>query len=199
MVELWVNSHVQELSLEYVILSVVWCPYHDHLTYIANAINYEDEGVTPNMIFWEHYFPLHLIFYNLFDLSKVSKLNSMASVWYQILISNFLPKNRNIKSLDIDEKTFLLLLNTDFKINLPHIMFEHLKMTLISFNEGKSCFIPYGRVLSEIFIQQVIEKTMVEVTSQIWGDKLKIPEAMKVIDPFKVKVVSLDRSSSSSI
>ena len=26
---------------------------------------------------------------------------------------------------------------------------------------------------------------MVEVTSQIWGDKLKIPEAIKVIDPFK--------------
>lgn len=106
-------------------------------------------------------------------------------------------KNKYLDSLNIDEKTFLLLLNSDLEINLPHGMFQYLKMSLISFHEGKSRFIPYGRVLLELFIQQGEEKTMIEVTSQIWGDKLKIPEALKAIDPFVVKMVSLDESSSS--
>lgn len=147
------------------------------------------------MLFWEPSFPLHLIFNNPSNQSKVSNLSSMESVQYQILISNFLSKNKNLDSLDIDEKTFLLLLNSYLKINLPHVMFEYLKMTLISFYEGNSCFIRYGHVLSELFIQQVVQKIMVEATSQFWGGKLKIPEAMKVIEPFKVNVVTLDGSS----
>lgn len=108
-----------------------------------------------------------------------------------------MPKNKNLESLDIYEKDFLLILKSYLDINLPHVMFEYLKMTLISFHNGKSYFIPYGRVLLEIFTQQGVEKTMIEVTSQIFDDKLKILEALKVIDPFVVKMVSFDGSSSS--
>ncbi|KAI5415124.1 hypothetical protein KIW84_040543 [Lathyrus oleraceus] len=64
--------------------------------------------------------------------------------------------------------------------------------------EGKSYSIPYGRILSELFIQQGVELTMTEVRSKVWGDKLKLTEALKTVDPFKVKVVSMDGSSSSS-
>lgn len=146
--ELWVNAFVQELHLEVVIIFVVSSiPITITSTSIVNATNCKDEGVTLDMLFWELSFPLHLIFYNLYDLSKVSNFNSVASVWYQILISNFLPNNKNLNSLDIDEKDFLLLLNSDLKINLPHVMFEYMKMTLVYFHKGKSYFIPSGRIM----------------------------------------------------
>lgn len=120
-------------------------------TSIANEIKCEDEGVTLDMLFLDSSFPPHLIFDNLSDLSKVSNLNFVPSNWYQILILNFLPNKKNLEFLDIDEKVFALLLNSGLKINLSHIMFEYLKTILISFHEWKSCFIPYGWVLSELF------------------------------------------------
>lgn len=89
----------------------------------------------------------------------------------------------------IDEKAFLLFLNLDLNINLPQVMFEYLKITLTSSKEGKSSFIPYGRVLFELFIQQGDEIIMAEVKTQVWGDKLKLIKALKADDPFKVKVV----------
>lgn len=135
--ELWVNAFVQELNLERAILSIVsYVPINITPTSIANAINCEEEGVIPDILFWESYLPSHLIFDNLSDLSKVSNLNSKASVGYQVLISNLLPKNKDLDSLDSDENYFMLLLNSDMKINLPHVMFEYLKMSLLPFNEG---------------------------------------------------------------
>lgn len=120
----------------------------------------------------------------------------MELVWYHMSISNFLPKNKDLTSLDIDEKSLLLLLNSELKINLSQVMFEYLKMTLTSFKEGKSSFIPYGKVLPEIFIQQGVEITMIEIITQVWGNKLKLTKALKYVDPFKVKAVFMDGSSS---
>lgn len=103
--EFWVNAFVQELNLECVTFSFVFVvPITITPTSTTNAIKCEDEGLTPNMLFWDSSFPHPLIFDNMFDLSKVSNINSMASVWYQILISNFLPKNKNLDYLDIGEK-----------------------------------------------------------------------------------------------
>lgn len=159
-----VNSSVQDLNLEYVILSLVSgvsitiTPIN-----IANAISCGDEGVVLDMLVWKSYQSPHLIFDDLSDLSKVSNLNSKALVWYHLLISNFLPKKKDMTSLDINEQSFLLLLNLDLKINLPRVMFDFLKMNRTSFKKGKSCPIPYGRVLSELFIQQGVEITMTEV------------------------------------
>lgn len=122
--EFWVNAYVKDLNLECIILYVVsGIPITITLTITATIIICEDEDVTPYMLFWKYYFPLHLIFYNLSNISKVSNLNYMASVWYHIFISNFMPKNKNLNSLDIYEKDFLLLLNSYLKINLPHVMF----------------------------------------------------------------------------
>lgn len=149
-----------------------------------------------DMLFWESYLSPHFIFGDLSDLSKVSSLNYKALVYYHLLISNFLPKKKDITSLDIDEQTFMLLLNSNLKINLPQAMFDYLKMSLTSCKEGKSSFIPYGMVLSELFIQLGVELTITKVTSKVWGDKLKLTRALKVIDPFKVKMVSMDGSFS---
>ena len=147
------NASIQELNLEYVILFVVsGVPITITPTSIANAINCEEEGVVLDMLFWDSYLSLQLIFEDISDLSKVSSLNSKALVWYHLLNSNFLPKNKDLTYLDIDEKSLLLLLNSDLKIDLPQVMFDYLKMNLTSFKEGKSCFIPYGRVLSKLFI-----------------------------------------------
>lgn len=174
--EYWVNAVAQELNLECVIMYVVsGVTITINPTSIVNAINCKDECVTPDILFLESSLPPHLIFDNLSGLLKVFNLNSMSSVWFKILILNFLPKNKNIDNLDIDEKDFLLLLNSYLKTNLPRVLFGYLKITLISFHKGKSLSIPYGQVLLELFIQQGVEKTTVEVTSQIWGDKLKIP------------------------
>ncbi|KAI5431255.1 hypothetical protein KIW84_035431 [Lathyrus oleraceus] len=161
-------------------------------TSIDNAINCEDKYVVLDVLFCESYLSPHIIFDNLSDLSKVSSLNSKALVWYHMLISNFLQKNKDLTSLDIYEQAFMLLLNSNLKINLPQVIFDYLKMTLTSFKEGKSCSISYGIVLYELFIQQGFDLTMTEVKSTVRGDKLKLIEALKVVDPFKVKVVSMD-------
>lgn len=146
-----------------------------------------------DMLVWESYLSPHIIFDDLSDLSEVSNLNSKALVWYHLLISNFMQKTR-IWLLWY----FLLLINSNLKINIPQIVFEYLKMTHTSFQEGNSCSIPYGRVLSELFIQQGVEITMTGVKSKVWGDKPKLTKALKNVDPFKVKVVSMDESSSST-
>ncbi|KAI5385192.1 hypothetical protein KIW84_071976 [Lathyrus oleraceus] len=160
----WVNASIQDPHLKYAILSEVSdVPITITRTSISNAINYEEEGVVLDMLFWDSYLPSHLIFEDLFDLSKVSNINSKALVWYHLLIFNFLPKNKDLTSLDIDEKDFMLLLNSDLKIDLPQVKFKYLKMTLTSFKEGKSSFIPYQMDLSELFIQQGVEITMTGV------------------------------------
>lgn len=184
------------MHLEYVILSEVF-GVHIIITpiSISNATNCEEEGTFMDMLFWDSYLPSHIIFEDLSDLSKVSNINSTELVWYHLLISNFLPKNKDPTSLDIDEKYFLLLLNSDLKIDLPQVMFEYLKITLTSFKEGKSSFIPYGRVFCELFIQQGVKITMTEVKTQLWGDKLKLTETSKTDDLFKVKVVFVNGSS----
>lgn len=121
----WVNASIQDLNLEFSILSVVFSvPITITSTVIANTINCEDEGVVLGMIFWESYLSLQLIFDYLSDLSKVSSLNSKILVWYHLLISNFLPKNKDLTSLDIDEQYFMLLLKLDMKIKLPQVMFN---------------------------------------------------------------------------
>ena len=38
---------------------------------------------------------------------------------------------------------------------------------------------------------------MTGVKLKVWGDKLNLTEALEIVDPFKVKVVSINRSSSS--
>ncbi|XP_050914952.1 uncharacterized protein LOC127129885 [Lathyrus oleraceus] len=132
--DFWVNASIQDLNLESFILFIVYgVPITITPTSIANSINCEDEGVILNMLVWESYLYPHLIFGDLSDLSKVSSLNSKALVRYHLLISNLLPKNRDPTSLDIDEHDFLLLLNSNLKINLPQVMFDYLKMTLTSY------------------------------------------------------------------
>ncbi|XP_050889948.1 uncharacterized protein LOC127095279 [Lathyrus oleraceus] len=118
--DFWVNASIQDLNLELDILFVVpGVPITFTPTSIANAINCEDEGVVMDILFWKSYLSPHLIFIDLSYLSKVSSLNSKELVWYHLLISNFLPKNKDLTSLDINEKAFMLLLNSDLKINVP--------------------------------------------------------------------------------
>ncbi|KAI5442948.1 hypothetical protein KIW84_011835 [Lathyrus oleraceus] len=105
--EFWVNAFIQDLHLEYAILSEVsGVPITPTPTSIVNLINYEEEGLVLNMHFLDSYLPFHLIFEDLSDISKVSNLNSKELVWYHMLISNFLPKNKDMTSLDIDGKSF---------------------------------------------------------------------------------------------
>lgn len=100
----WVNASIQKINLEFVILFVVsGDPITITPTTIANAINYGEDVVVLNMLVWESYLSPHLIFEDLSDLSKVYNLNSMALIWYHLLISNFLPKNKDLTSLDINE------------------------------------------------------------------------------------------------
>lgn len=81
--EFQINASIWELNLEYGILSIVsGISITITPTFIANAINCEDEGVVLDMFIQESYLSPHLIFDDLSDLSKVSNLNSKTLVQY---------------------------------------------------------------------------------------------------------------------
>ena len=103
----------------------------------------------------------------------VSNLRPDAVAWNQILNSNLLPKDKDLELVDPIEKDLLLLLNSDLKIDLPQVMFDYLMRTLSSFHKGKIFFIPYGRVISELLVQQGVIISSKADSSKIWRDKFE--------------------------
>ena len=107
-------------------------------------INCEEIGEILGTLVWDYYLLTWRIFVDPSKTSEVSNLLPEAVVWCQILNSNLLPKDRDLDLVDSIEQDLLLLLNSDLKIDLPQVMFDHLKKSLSSFQEGKTFFIPYG-------------------------------------------------------
>ena len=75
--------------------------------------------------------------------------------------------------MDPIEQDLLLLLNSDLKIDLPQVMFDHLKKSLSFFQEGKTFSIPYGRVILELLVQQGVNISSEASSSKVWRDKFE--------------------------
>ena len=143
--EFWINASIVELNSECAILSrVTGISITVTSKVIANVINCEEIGEIPRTLVWDYYLPTWHIFVDPSKTSEVSNLLPEAVVWCQLMNSNLLLKDKDLDLVDPIEQDLLILLNSDLKIDLPQVMFDHPKKSLSLFQEGKTFFIPYG-------------------------------------------------------
>ena len=79
------------------------------------------------------------------DMSKEHK------VLQELLQECFLPKGGGTDTLSLDHKVFLYFLVMFEKVNMPRYIFNHMVWALKGSQQVKRRYIPYGRLLSEIF------------------------------------------------
>jgi len=65
----------------------------------------------------------------------------------------FLPKGGGVDQLSLEHKVFLHFFVTFEKVNLPRYIFHHMLWALKESQEKQRSFVPYGRLLLEIFHQ----------------------------------------------
>jgi len=65
----------------------------------------------------------------------------------------FLPKGGGLDTLSLEQKEFLHFFITFEKVNLPRYIFHHMIWALRDSQDKERKFVPYGRLLSEIFHQ----------------------------------------------
>ena len=122
---------------------------------ITLATGCENVGITVDTV--KSRFTMSEKFVSLHDLSlgydpiKPENLLPTPKAWFKLIVSNFLPRGENQDILRYDDQAFIYLLMNDIRVNLPQSILNFLwKSILESRNQIKS-YIPYGRVLSEIF------------------------------------------------
>jgi len=74
-------------------------------------------------------------------------------VLHKLMHECFLPMGGRVNQLSLEHKVFLHFLVTFEKVNLPRYIFHYMLSALKESQEKKRSFIPYGRLLSEIFHQ----------------------------------------------
>jgi len=82
----------------------------------------------------------------------------------------FLPKGGGVDQLSLEHKVFLHFLITFEKVNLPRYIFHHILWALKESQEKNRAYIPYGRLLYEIFHQGGILKAL--MLSKLVTDKI---------------------------
>jgi len=82
---------------------------------------------------------------------------------------NLLPKGGGGDQPSLDHRVFLHFFMTKNKENVPKYIFKHMLMTLKESQVSKRSWIPYGRLLSEIFHQGGILSALKEI--KIFTDK----------------------------
>jgi len=71
----------------------------------------------------------------------------------KIMNENLLPKGGGGDQPSLDHRVFLHFVITEEKANIPKYIFNHMMWALKDSQVGKRSWIPYGRLLSEIFYQ----------------------------------------------
>jgi len=92
----------------------------------------------------------------LFNGNKKGKYKDMQKehkVLQKLMQECFLPKAGGVDSLSLEHKVFLHFLITFEKVNLPRYIFHHMLWALKESQDKQRAYIPYGRMLSEIFYQ----------------------------------------------
>jgi len=84
---------------------------------------------------------------------KYKDMKKEHKVLQKLMQECFLPKGGGVDQLSLEHKVFLHFLVTFEKVNLPRYIFHHMFWELKESQENNRSFIPYGRLLSEIFHQ----------------------------------------------
>ena len=84
---------------------------------------------------------------------KYKELNMRTKMLLKIQNENLLPKGSGGDKPSLDHKVFLHFFLTSERANVPKYMFRHLIKNLRDRQTIKKNFVPYGRLLSEIFHQ----------------------------------------------
>jgi len=94
---------------------------------------------------------------SLFKGKKDGKYRDMEKehkVLQKLLQECFLPRGGGVNQLSLEHKVFLHYLISFEKVNLPRYIFHHMLWALEQSQQKNRTFVPYGRLLSEIFHQR---------------------------------------------
>jgi len=92
-------------------------------------------------------------------------------VLQKLLQECFLPKGGGVDQLSLEHKVFLHFFVKFEKVNLPRYIFHHMFWALRESQDRGRKFIPYGRLLLEIFYQGGILKAL-KITGLVFDDQL---------------------------
>jgi len=82
---------------------------------------------------------------------KYKDMQKEHKILHKLMQECSLPKGGGVDQLSLEHKVFLHFLITFEKVNLPRYIFHHMLWALKESQEKNKTFIPYGRLLSEIF------------------------------------------------
>jgi len=91
---------------------------------------------------------------------KYSDLRMEYKMLQKIMTEDLLPKGGGVYQPSLDHKVLLHFLITKDKANVPKYIFNHMMWALKESQNSKRSWIPYGRLLSEIFHQGGIMKAL---------------------------------------
>lgn len=149
---------------------------------IAKEIKCEDNGIYVYQYRRSKTFvtkTLELLYANFNNLASAYTLTHLAKFWHKLLVENFIPREKDLYWLTLDDNQFLCFLLMKFKVSLPLTFFNLMESKIRTSSEEISCFIPYGRVFSELFYQEgivkeVLHSGLIENLVTLWGSKLEI-------------------------
>jgi len=146
--------------------------------------------------------------YHSINKGKYKDLDMKTKVLLKIQNENLLPKGSGGDKPSLDHQVFLHLFLTKEKANVPKFIFRHMVKNLRDSQTISKNFVPYGRLLSEIFYQGGILNSLKEVnyftddqlctvTGKIINGATLV--AMKLIKKQDLKQLSTDLKESSVI
>ena len=112
----------------------------------------------------------------------------------KIMAECLLPKGGGVNQLSLEHKVFLHFVVTFEKANVPKYIFNHMLWALKESQDNNISFIPYGRLLLEIFHQGGILK-VIKLSKTVTDDQLgtvtgKVINASTLTKMLLIKVVT---------
>jgi len=103
---------------------------------------------------------MNMTMFNNTKKGKYCDLRMQFKLLQKIMSKNLLPKDGGVDQPSLDHKVFLHFLITVEKANVPKYIFNHMLWALKESQNSNRSWIPYGRLLSEIFHQRGILKAI---------------------------------------
>ncbi|RHN38490.1 hypothetical protein MtrunA17_Chr0c01g0488971 [Medicago truncatula] len=116
-------------------------------------------------------------------------MNAKTKVMLKIQNENLLPKGGGSDQPSLEHKILLHFFITGVKANVPRYIFRHMVQQLRESQLKKRCWVPYGRLLSEIFHQGGIIKMLKE--ADIFSDEQLGTVRGKIINGETLKSMKL--------
>ncbi|CAI8595074.1 unnamed protein product [Vicia faba] len=116
---------------------------------------------------------LHRLYTNKNNFSSPASLRPIVKFWFQLLVINLCPREKDLETLTWYDKNLLLFHTYNMRFILPLTIFNFLKEIIKTFREETNFLIPYGRVISELLYKLGIVNGDVEVE---WTEKFEFVE-----------------------